>query len=72
MGLIKTTERVGLKINDKKTEYIILNRREVNYRQDKVMKIINHSSKRVCYFNYVGSVLIIDNDIKVEIDTRLK
>jgi hypothetical protein len=70
--LMVTAGKVGLQINDEKTEYIIVNRREVNYRQGKIMEIGNHSFKRVSHFNYLGLVLTNDNNIKVEIDTRLK
>lgn len=36
------------------------------------MKVENHSFKRVSHFYYLGSILTNDNDIKVEIYTRLK
>lgn len=70
--LIKTAGKVGLHINDDKTKYIIVNRREVNYRQNEIMKVENHSFKRVFHFSYLGSIVTNDNDIKVEIDNRLK
>jgi|UniRef100_A0A2S2QVD8 hypothetical protein len=70
--LMETVGKVSLQINDEKTEYIIVNRREVNYRQDEIMEVGNHSFKRVSYINYLGSVLTNDNNIKVEINTRLK
>ncbi|KAL4088534.1 hypothetical protein QTP88_023628 [Uroleucon formosanum] len=70
--LMKTAGKVGLQINDEKTEYILVNRREVNYRQGEIMEVDNHSFKRVSHFNYLGSILTNDNNIKVEIDTRLK
>jgi len=47
MKLLKTAEKVGQQMNDNKTEYIILNRREVKYRQDEVMKVENHSFKSI-------------------------
>jgi len=72
MKLITTAENVGLQINDNKTEYMILNRREVKHRQDEIMKVENHNFKGVSHFNYLGLILTNDNDIKVEIDTRLK
>jgi hypothetical protein len=36
------------------------------------MKVEKHSFKRVSHFNYLDSILTNDNNIKVEIDTRLK
>ncbi|KAL4084248.1 hypothetical protein QTP88_028073 [Uroleucon formosanum] len=69
--LMKTAGKVGLQINDEKTEYILVNS-EVNYRQGEIMEVDNHSFKRVSHFNYLGSILTNDNNIKVEIDTRLK
>lgn len=38
----------------------------------KIMKVENHSFKRVSHLNYLGSILIYNNYIKVEIDTRLE
>lgn len=34
-------------MNDDKTEYIIVNRREVNFRQDEIMKLENLASKEL-------------------------
>lgn len=36
------------------------------------MIVENHSYKSVSHFNYLGSILTNQNDIKVEIDNRLK
>lgn len=49
--LINTAGKDRLQINDGKTENIIVNRREVNYR---IMKSENHSFKRVSHLNYLG------------------
>lgn len=69
---IKTTGKVSLQINEEKTKYIIMNRREIKYRQGKIMKVENHRFKRVSHFNYLGSILTNDNTIKTDIDIRLK
>lgn len=59
-------------INHNKTKYIILNRREINFRKYEIMKVENHSFKRVFHFNYLGSILTNDKDTEKEIDNRLK
>lgn len=46
--LIKTAGKVGFQIHDEKTD-IIVNRREVNYQQGEIMKVENHSFKRVSH-----------------------
>jgi len=62
----KHSKKVDLQINDSKTGYIILNRREVNYqinyRQGEIMKVENHSFKGVPFFNYLRLILTNDND----------
>jgi hypothetical protein len=47
-------------------------RREVNYQQDEIIKLENHSFKRVSHFNYLGPILTNDNNIKLETDTKQK
>lgn len=49
-----------------------MNREEVNYRQGEIMEVENRSFKRVSHLNYLGSTITNENDIKVEIDNRLK
>lgn len=45
--LIKTAEKVGLIIKDNKTVYIILNRKEFNFKQNEIIKVENHSFKSI-------------------------
>lgn len=70
--LINIASKCGLKINDKKTEYIIVGRRSREYRQGETIKVEHHKFKRVPYFKYLGSVITRDNDFKMEVDTRIQ
>lgn len=50
----------------------ILNRQEFNFQPNKIIKLENHNCKRVSHFNYLRSILTNNNDIQLEIDSRLK
>jgi len=70
--LINKAGKCGLKINDKKTEYVIMGRRNREYRQGEVIEVEHHKFKRVPHFKYLGSIITQDNDLKMEVDTRIK
>jgi len=69
--LINVAGKCGLKINDKKTEYVIIGSRSREYRQGEFMEIDHHKFKRASHFKYLGSIITQDNDLKMEMDTRI-
>jgi len=69
---INITVKCGLKINDKKTEYVIIGRRSKEYRQGEVMEVEHHKFKRTPHFKYLGFIITQDNDLKMEVDTRMR
>jgi len=66
-SLIKVVEKVGLRINEEKTEYMVVSRRNGNQVQEEFIEF-----KRVDQFKYLGSIITQDNDIKTEISMRLQ
>lgn len=48
----KNTKKVDLIINDYKREYIILNRKEVDYQYNEIIKVKTYSFKTVSQFKY--------------------
>jgi exonuclease III len=71
-SLIKIAEKVGLKINEEKTEYMVVSRENRNRVQEEVIEVEEYRFKRVDQFKYLGSVITQNNDIKTEISTRLQ
>ncbi|VVC36480.1 Reverse transcriptase domain [Cinara cedri] len=69
--LINVAGKCGLKINDKKTEYVIIGRRSREYQPGEFMEIDNHKFKRASHFKYLGSIITQDSDLKMEMDTRI-
>jgi len=69
--LINVAGKCGLKINDKKIEYVIIERRSREYRQGEFMEIDQHKFKRTSHFKYLGSIITQDSDLKMEMDTRI-
>jgi hypothetical protein len=70
--LINVAGKCGLKINDKKTKYVITGRRSREYRQGELMEIDHHKFKRASHFKYLGSIITKDSDLKMEVDTRIQ
>jgi hypothetical protein len=64
--------KIGLEINDEKTEYMILNRQDREYQQGQSMNVEGHVFKRLMHFKYLGHLLTQDNDLKMEISTRIR
>lgn len=64
--------KVGLEINDEKTEYMILSRQDREYQQGQFMNVKGHVFKRVMHFKYLGHLLTQDNDLKLEISARIQ
>jgi len=64
--------KVGLRINDKKTEYMKLNRRDRTYRYGECMNIDGHIFYRVLQLRYSGVLLTQGNELKVEILKKIQ
>lgn len=54
-------------MNDSKTEYMKLNRRDRTYRHGESMNVDGHIIHRVPQFKYLGHLLTQDNGLKVEV-----
>jgi len=66
-SLIKTAEKVKLKINEEKTEYMVVSRENRNQ-----VQVEEYRFKRVDHqFKYLESVITQHNNIKAEISMRL-
>jgi len=70
--LMDAANKVGLRINDKKTEYMKLNRKDRTYRHGESMNVDGHIFQRVPQFKYLGVLLTQDNELKVEISKRMQ
>lgn len=62
--------KVGLHVNEEKTEYMILSRREVYFCQS--IKIDYYEFKTVEQFMYLGTILIGKNNIQHEVAVRIQ
>lgn len=51
--LINIAGKCGLKINEKKTEYVIIGRRNREYQQREIIKVEHHKFKRAPHFKYL-------------------
>jgi hypothetical protein len=70
--LIMMASKVGLEINDEKTEYMILSCQDREYQQGQFMNVEGHVFKRVTHFKYLGHFLTQDNDLKMEVSARIQ
>lgn len=57
--LIKAAEKVGLTVNDDKTEYLIVSRNSRNYRLGQHIELEGHIFKKVSHFKYLGSIITL-------------
>jgi len=71
-SLIKDAKKVGLRINEEKTESMVVSRRKGNQVQEKFIKVEEYKYKRVNQFKYLGSIITQDNDTKIEISMILQ
>jgi hypothetical protein len=71
-SLIKAAEKVGLRINEEKTEYMVVSWRNRNLVQEELIEMEEYKFRRVDQFKYLGSIITQDNDIKTEISMRLQ
>ncbi|KAF0753170.1 ribosome biogenesis protein TSR3 isoform X1 [Aphis craccivora] len=70
--LIKTAEKVGLTINDDKTEYLVVSRSNRNYRLEQHIELEGHTFKKVSQFKYLGSIITQDNELKIGVSSRIQ
>lgn len=71
-NLINTAKKVGLTVNEEKTEYLVASRKNRNGGLEQYIKIEELKFKRVSQFKYLGSMITEDNDIKTEVSTRIQ
>jgi hypothetical protein len=69
--LEKAALKVGLHINEDKTEYMVVGRRDT-IRLYPTLNINNRNFKRTRQFKYLGSILSERNEIEIEIGTRIQ
>ena len=53
---------VGLRINEKKTKYMINTRNKVRFRNEKHLQVHNYEFQRVGEFKYLGSMITENSD----------
>jgi hypothetical protein len=61
------SSKVGFIINYENTEYMKLNRRNRTYQHKESINVDGHIFHRVPQFKYLGVLLTLDNELKVEI-----
>jgi hypothetical protein len=64
-----TAKRLGLKINDDKTKFMINTPREQS--APEAFEIGGHSFERTDSFKYLGVVLTTNNEVSTEIQARI-
>lgn len=62
---INNVEKVGSTVNDEKTKYVIVNRRNRNNGVEQLIVLERHTFKRVAQFKYLRSIITQDNYVKV-------
>jgi len=70
--LINTAKKVGLTVNEEKTEYLVASRKNRNGDLEQYIKIEEFKFKRVSQFKYLWSMITKDNNIKTEVSTRIQ
>jgi hypothetical protein len=68
--LLEASKDIGLKINSKRTKYMIISRHP-NSGQNQNIRIANESFENVAKFKYSRTTLTNQNDIHDEIENRL-
>jgi len=69
----KTARKFGLKINQEKTRYMIVERKNsLKKNKTRHLKIINCKFERVENFKYLGVILNEDNDNQTDLQGRIK
>jgi hypothetical protein len=68
--LLESSRDIGLEINAEKTNYMIMSH-HLNSGQNQNIRIANESFENVAKFEYLGTILANQNDIRDEIKGRL-
>lgn len=68
--LEEAAKKVGLQINERKTDYMVVGRRD-STRMHPSLRVDNHEFNRVKQFKYLGSVLSEKNETEKEVATRI-
>jgi len=63
--------KVGLRINEQKTKYMINTRNKVHFRNEKHLQVYNYKSERVAEFKYLGSLITENSDNNTDIKARI-
>jgi hypothetical protein len=71
-SFIKVAEKVELRINEEKIEYLVVSRRNGNLVQEEFIEVEEYTFRRVEQFKYLRLIITQDNDIKTEISMRLQ
>lgn len=70
--LIMMASKVGLDVNDEKTEYMVLSLQDREYERGPFMNVEGHAFKRVTHIKYLGQLSTQDNNLNIEISARLQ
>ncbi|KAL4100807.1 hypothetical protein QTP88_020836 [Uroleucon formosanum] len=65
-------EKVGLTVNDDKTEYLTVSRNSRDYGLGQHIELEGHIFKKVSLFKYLGSIITQDNELKTEVSSRIQ
>jgi len=70
--LITAARRVGLQINEEKTEYMEISRQRYGRQVEDFLKVGLYSFKNVSQFKYLGTMITQSNDMEYEILKRIQ
>ena len=71
--MLITARRVGLEVNEKKTEYLVMiNKKDRRRWHDEPLEVRKHRFKNVTEFQYLGSHVTSNIDTNSEIATRIQ
>ncbi|KAL4119565.1 hypothetical protein QTP88_012370 [Uroleucon formosanum] len=70
--LLTAARRVGLQINEERTEYMEISRQRYGRQVEDFLKIGPYSFKNVSQFKYLGSMIIQSNNMEYEILKRIQ
>jgi len=68
--LEKSSAKIGLRINEEKTKYMVV-RRQNNARLNQLLRIDQYNFGKVEQFKYLGTILTQNNDTAKEIEARI-
>lgn len=71
-SLIQTAEKIRLKINEEKIEFVMVSQNNGNQVQEEVIEMEEYGFKKVDQFKYLGLIITQDNYIKTKIFMKLR